>query len=195
MGRILPLVLASSCAAGAMVKAEPVRNSEPVALAWISGANGASGFSQKSVTAWARLSGRPVKIASVSTTRKTWQTVTGLTWAEGSYRDPSLTLDIAQPMWPETVAGSLAACAGGEYDENWKNWGRTLLRVRNPVITRLGWEFNGDWWPWSAKDPESYKSCFRRIVAAVRSTAPAAVFEWSANGSRSQTCGGNSLSC
>jgi hypothetical protein len=164
---------------------------------WVSGANGANGgrFEQASLDAWSRFSGRKVQIAMVATARESWAKITGRTYAQTSYTDPNLILDIAQPMWPEGSGGSHAACASGAYDSQWRNWGTTINQTPNRIITRLGWEFNGDWWEWSARDPEAYKGCFRKIVQAVRQVAPKAQFEWNMNGGWSQTCDGDARKC
>ena len=55
--------------------------------------------------------------------------------------------------------------------------------VRNDLadtVVRIGWEFNGEWMPWAAaKDPESFKSYFRRIVETMRSVPGQQFrFEW-----------------
>jgi hypothetical protein len=131
----------------------------------------------------------------VATDRKSWAGITGRSWSQTNYTDPRLILDTAQPMWPEGSGGSHALCASGAYDAQWRNWGATINATPNPIITRLGWEFNGDWWEWSARNPADYIACYRRIVEAVRSVAPGAVFEWNVNHGWSQTCAGNALNC
>ena len=131
----------------------------------------------------------------VATSRSSWANITGRTYAQTWYTDPNLILDTAQPMWPEKSGGSHATCRTGAYDNEWKNWAATINATRNPIITRLGWEMNGDWFEWSAHNPADYIACFQRIVTAVRSVAPGAVFEWNINGGWSQTCGGDALNC
>ena len=162
---------------------------------WLTGAYGDEELDQASIDRWSHFAGRRMQVATVFTDRETWASVTGRTWAQTNYTDRNLILATAQPMWPNRVKGSLEECGSGGYDEYWKEWGRTLRVTPNPVITRLGWEFNGDWWPWSAHDPEAYIGCYRRIVAAVRAIFPSAKFEWNVNGGHSQTCDGNALNC
>lgn len=162
---------------------------------WLTGTAGVDGLDQASIDRWSQFAGRRMQVAIVYTARDTWASVAGRTWAQTNYTDRNLILDTAQPMWPNSVKGSLEVCASGAYDEYWKIWGRTLRLTPNTVITRLGWEFNGDWWAWSAKNPDDYISCYRHIVSAVRTINPSAIFEWNINGGASKTCDGNALNC
>ena len=164
-------------------------------VSWLTGTNGAGDLDQSAIDRWSQFAGRPMQVAMVFTDRGTWASVTRRTWAQMNYTNPNLILVTAQPMWPNSVKGSLEACASGAYDEYWREWGRTLRLTPNPVITRLGWEFNGDWFPWSAHDPQAYIGCYRHIVTAVRANFPSAKFEWNINGGQSQTCDGNALNC
>jgi beta-mannanase len=83
-------------------------------------------------------------------------------------------------MLPEQEPASFSQCATGAYDEYYRDIGRTLVRLdRGDAVVRLGWEANGDWYAWSIRDDvEGYKACFRRQVAALRSTAPQVVIDW-----------------
>jgi hypothetical protein len=47
------------------------------------------------------------------------------------------------------------------------------------TIVRLGWELNGDWYAWSAHDPAAFVGCWRKVVAAAESVAPALRWDWS----------------
>lgn len=42
-----------------------------------------------------------------------------------------------------------------------------VVKLPNPVV-RLGWEFNGDWQPWFAKDPAQFVTLWRLIVDHAR---------------------------
>lgn len=66
--------------------------------------------------------------------------------------------------------------APNTFDENHDADFRALAQKIKPfgdrVIVRLGWEANGDWYPWNyVSDPEGYKRAFRRAVFAIRSVA------------------------
>jgi hypothetical protein len=78
--------------------------------------------------------------------------------------------------------GSLASGAAGAHDAQWRQLAATLVANGQPnAILRLGFEFNGDWFPWSARsNPGQFASYFRRIVSAMRSVPGAGglQFDW-----------------
>lgn len=125
--------------------------------------------------------------------RSNWSEVESAGWVMGYYKNSPELLVISQPFWPEGIGGSMGACAGGSYDSNWKRYGSMLEASgrKDRTVTRLAWEFNGNWFQWSAHNPEQWKACWRKVVTAVRSTAPGAKFEWAMNAHGSQTSGGN----
>lgn len=83
-----------------------------------------------------------------------------------------------------TTGTTLEAGALGHYDHYWVRLAQRLVAIgQEDVVLRLGWEFNGDWYPWSAKGKEdAFKAYWRRIVNAMRSV-PGSDFEfdWSSN--------------
>lgn len=144
------------------------------------------------VAEWEAYRGRPVDVVHAFTERGSWEGIESADWILGFYADSPVALVISQPFWPEGSGGSLGACAGGAYDANWARYGKALTAAgRTDAYTRLAWEFNGDWFEWSSTDVGAWKQCFRRVVAAVRSTAPGARFEWAMNAHGSQTSGGS----
>lgn len=80
---------------------------------------------------------------------------------------------------------SLAACARGNYDSHWRAIAGSLVDAGlGKAIVRVGWEFDGDWFAWSARGRElDYAGCFRSVVRAMRSarTNGALRFEWSSS--------------
>ncbi len=145
-------------------------------LGWASGANGNY---PADINAWATWTGRPVDVAVVFTTRKDWPGITTATWPVGAFSRDAFTgqLSVAQPLYPE--GGDEQACARGDYDGHWAQFGTTLTRYgRGDAYVRLGWEFNGSWMYWHVRDPQTWKSCFVHAVTAIRSTAPHVKIEW-----------------
>lgn len=65
---------------------------------------------------------------------------------------------------------SLAEGAAGAYDAQFEELARILIESgHNDAYLRIGWEFNGGWYPWAAqKDPEAFKAYFRRIALIFR---------------------------
>jgi beta-mannanase len=78
---------------------------------------------------------------------------------------------------------SLGSCAKGAYDSHFRALGATLNRHgRQGSYVRLGWEGNGEWYPWSgARDPAGWRACFRREAQALRAVAPQVQIDWSMN--------------
>lgn len=145
------------------------------------------------VTAWENFRGSKVGAIHGFAARSNWSEVESAGWIMGYYKNSPELVVISQPFWPEGAGGSMGACASGSYDANWKRYGTMLQNSgrKDNTITRLAWEFNGNWFQWSAHNPEQWKSCWRKVVTAVRSTAPGAKFEWAMNAHGSQTSGGD----
>jgi hypothetical protein len=78
--------------------------------------------------------------------------------------------------------GSLAACASGDYDDEQREVARRLVNngVGDAEI-RLGWEANGDWFPWSAagKPADQWKNCFTSVAKAMKDEAGSLRICWS----------------
>jgi hypothetical protein len=91
-------------------------------------------------------------------------------WALGCWQNKPYKMMIGIPL---TVNGTpLAAVAAGKQDDQFRKLGAMLVaKGQANAILRLGWEFNGGWYPWSAgKDPSSLKPAFRHVVGVLRST-------------------------
>ena len=85
-------------------------------------------------------------------------------------------------MLPES-GGDLSSCAAGAYNQHWTGLGRALndAGMGNAII-RLGWEFDGNWYRWSASGKaEAYAGCYRQAVDSVRQNAPGTRWDFSAS--------------
>ncbi|CAN5401313.1 hypothetical protein BH10PSE17_BH10PSE17_14740 [soil metagenome] len=87
------------------------------------------------------------------------------------------------PLIP--VHGSLADAAKSTdtaYMDIWTYHLNTMLtqnRSDGPIYVRVGWEFNGDWFPWSAQGKAAdYVGAFRRFATKARSLSNRFVIEW-----------------
>ena len=129
----------------------------------------------------AGLIGRPVAQAMDFLDGTSWQTIVGSpanvvpAWTEAGYQ---MTWSI--PMLPNS-GGSLLEGATGAYDNYFASVAAYLVaHGQGSSIIRLGWEFNGFWFSWSA---DSCQSCFvsywRQVVDTMRSVPGARFrFEW-----------------
>ena len=87
------------------------------------------------------------------------------------YRQSS-NLNLAHALFP--AGGSLAACASGSYDDEHAEVARRLvLNGLGGIQIRLGWEANGDWYPWTAvgKPADQWKQCYTRVALAMKAAA------------------------
>ena len=91
-------------------------------------------------------------------------------WSSSRYR-----LVLGVPMIPTRdgrAVGTLAAGAAGRYDAEFATLAKTLVSYgEGDAILRLGWEFNGTWYPWAVTnqvDAADFAAYFRNIVTAMR---------------------------
>ena len=83
-------------------------------------------------------------------------------------------LILSVPMLNQASSGMLAEGAAGAFDDHFRTLAQKIADygLGNAII-RLGWEANGDWYPWRASvDPEAWKAYYRRIVTIMRSVQP-----------------------
>jgi hypothetical protein len=96
-------------------------------------------------------------------------------WASQPWR-----LVLSTAMLPNTDF-TLADGARGAYDNHWRNFGQRLVSAGCPdAIVRLGWEFNGRFYPWAAGGKEAqFAAYWRRIVNVLRSVdGEQFLFDW-----------------
>jgi hypothetical protein len=104
------------------------------------------------------------------------------------WRDSGYQLVLGVPMLPTSngrSVGTLAAGASGRYDAEFATLAQTLVSDgESDAILRIGWEFNGTWYPWSVTnqtDAANYAAYFRNIVTTMRIVPGAAFrFVWNA---------------
>jgi hypothetical protein len=106
-------------------------------------------------------------------------------WEGSGYR-----LVLGVPILPGV--GTLAAGAAGDYDSYFTTLARNLVSDgEGNAILRLGWEFNGSWYPWyveSASDAANFDTFWQHIVTAMRGV-PGEQFKflWSASATTTST--------
>jgi hypothetical protein len=107
-------------------------------------------------------------------------------WAPSGY-----TMIWGLPMLPNSGA-SLATGATGAYDGYFSTLANALVaRGQGSAIIRIGWEFNGGWFPWAANGQASaFVQYWQQIVTTMRS-APGANFSFEWNPTRGDQGVGN----
>jgi hypothetical protein len=113
-----------------------------------------------------------------------------VSWITGQWRGSGYTLVLGVPIIPTDGGGSpqgtLAAGAAGQYNSYFATLANSLVSGGAPnAVLRLGWEFNGNWYPWSVTnttDAANFAAYFRNIVNAMRSVPGQAFkFVWNPN--------------
>lgn len=74
---------------------------------------------------------------------------------------------------------TLADGARGRYYQHWRKFFAVVAVLYPNLIVRLGWEFNGRFYPWAAGGRElQFAAYWRRIVLIAREVAPGVRFDW-----------------
>jgi hypothetical protein len=111
----------------------------------------------------------------------TWADIESPTWWVDGWRGSPYRTIYSVPLIPST-GGTLAQGAAGSYNARFDRLARTLVAGGEAdAILRLGWEFNGGWYRWSAKsDPASFIGYWRQVVTTMRAVPGQAFrFDWS----------------
>jgi hypothetical protein len=90
-------------------------------------------------------------------------------------------LSISVPMLPADGHSSLSQGATGAYNTYFKQIATTLVgHGLGASIIRLGWEFNGSWYPWAAyRCPTCFVQFWQQIVTTMRAVPGAQFkFDW-----------------
>ena len=166
----------------------------------LSGVNGDPVLDRAHTERFCAARGRPCRVAHTYTDRSSWEAMTrGSDWVFEFYAGFDGGLVISQGLTPEGGGpADLAACARGEHDPLWRDFGAVMVRHgRGDAVVRLGWEFNGDFMPWAATDPPTWIACYRRAADNIRRTNPAVLLDWTINahGTPATVCGGVSTTC
>ena len=98
---------------------------------------------------------------------------------EGGWDGSGLRLVLGVPILPGV--GTLAQGATGAYNQYFTTLAKNLVSEgQGNAILRLGWEFNGDWYPWSVAnntDALNFAAFWRQIVTTMRAV-PGAQFQY-----------------
>jgi len=167
---------------------EPPPSGNRSAQPWLSGVNGDPLINPASVDAFCAYRGSLCDIAHVYTARNSWAAIVQPSFAQTNFAGWPGRLVISVPPYPENTGSSLATCATGAYDANWRTFGTTLNTTgRQNSIVRIAWQANGNWFQWSAVNANDYVNCWRHIATAIRATAsPDPILDWSINAHYSQ---------
>jgi hypothetical protein len=128
--------------------------------------------------------GKPVTRGSDGFSYVSWtDMVSEAKWAIGCWH-LGLKMTFQIPMLPNDNVSTLALGAAGNYDANFAQIGVALVGGGFADATlRIGWEFNGGWYPWAAKkDPTNWVAFYKQIVQVMRAVPGSKFkFDWNPN--------------
>ncbi|HTY73071.1 MAG TPA: glycosyl hydrolase [Actinomycetes bacterium] len=116
---------------------------------------------------------------------QTWGQLTTLKFFGHCLTGIGVPITFSVPMLPLSYKqgkAHLVTGAAGKYNKYWLAFGKTMVADGYSRATlRLGWEMNGNWYPWNAeKDPKHWVSYWRQIVKTLRKVPNQHfTFEWS----------------
>jgi hypothetical protein len=124
--------------------------------------------------------GHPLDVVDEWSGRATWNDIVNPHWLYSQWQGSPYTMAFGVAMLPTgDSSASIANCAAGSYNSYWKQFGSNISAYGlGHSIIRLGWEFNGDWYPWAATQPATWVKCWQQIVTSARSTAPGLQWNW-----------------
>jgi hypothetical protein len=168
--------------APSLQRARALLGPSPSGEPWHSGIWAGGGTAQtKRVQAFGRWRGTATDAATMYPESTTWQTIHDSHWHVTTYAGFDGTLVYGLPMLPNTGVGDFGTITKGEHDWVYRKVAHNLLSEgRDRSIVRIGWEANGDWFPWraSAKTASQYVRAYRHIVAVLQSVAPDLVIDF-----------------
>ncbi len=104
-------------------------------------------------------------------------------WAIGNWSGLDRRVFWSVPLIPK--GATLEEAARGDYTDHYQAAAAQLAKWRpkeRVLYLRTGWEFNGDWMPWSAiKNPKAFAGAFRQFVKVFRAASSRFRFEWNVN--------------
>lgn len=114
--------------------------------------------------------GRPVNHVVDFIAGDSWSAIESPTWWTSGWSGTGHQVEFSIPIIPST-GGTLRSGASGDYNSHFVALAHNLVDNGQANATlRLGWEFNGGWYKWSAaSDPASFAAYWRQIVSAMRS--------------------------
>lgn len=138
--------------------------------------------SLEDVRAFEAWSGQDLVLVVDYSSREDWRDVARPDYLLAEWAGSGLRPVYAVPMVPEEVPATMTAGARGEYDAHFRTLAEGLVAAgQQDAILRVGWEFNLDSSPYRT-DPETFRTYFRRIVAAMRSVPGQELeFDWTVN--------------
>jgi hypothetical protein len=128
--------------------------------------------------------GRPVDVAGATITTTAWISSGTFTQTHGNNPLLEASFPLLSIFGESNDLNDMAAAASGAYDATYTAMAKALAASPNPLLSvRIGWEFNGNWYPWSNgvgtnATYANYVAAFKRAAAIVKQYNPHALVQW-----------------
>jgi len=114
--------------------------------------------------------------------QNTWADLTNWDWLPRywSSKNPNRNLIWSIQL---TISGTpLSDVAAGKHDSDFQVAAQHIAANQPHAIIRIGWEMNGNWYPWASGGKEAdYIAAFRRVVGIFRKESTSFKFDWCPN--------------
>lgn len=180
---VSPTEIPRSSIAPGLERARELLGEPRSGLPWQSGVwPGGDSITGARADAFGAWRGTPADAATTYPASKTWQSIHDSTWHITTYDGFGGVLSYGLPMLPtEEKGGDFASIIRGDHDWVYRKVAHDLVSYgRGTSIVRIGWEANGDWFPWNttAKNAAEYRDAYRHIAAIFRAEAPNIVLDF-----------------
>jgi hypothetical protein len=127
-----------------------------------------------------QLLGRPVDYAVSFLNHNSWSEFdSSAGWVTGQWSGHEKLL-FSVPLI--TNDADLGTAATGAYNDHYLVAAQKIAAYDPSATIRVGWEMNGDWFPWHASaNPDAYVGAFHQLVDVFRSVSPNFKFDWTPN--------------
>lgn len=114
-----------------------------------------------------------------------WAAIEGPSWMTDPWKNSEYKrkMVFGVPMLPPDTSTSLAQGATGAYNTHYQKLAQNLVNAgMDNAVLRIGWEFNGNWFRWSAANGQAnnFINYWKQIVTTMRSV-PGANFKYDWN--------------
>lgn len=184
-------LVAAAAAASAVLStgtanAQTATSTQVSSVTWPSGVFAQQANNTAGATAFGTYRGDAAQVALVYASRDSWSDFSTNVWNVNQNASFPGKLVVGVPL---TIgSATLAQVAAGTYDSYFTTYAQNLKAAgRGDSFIRIGWEFNGNWMPWSAYDPATYIAAFRRVSTIFKTAMPASQIDWNGNWGNSQS--------
>lgn len=123
--------------------------------------------------------GRQMDVATTYANHSSWAAIADSAFSASTFAGFDGVLAYGLPLLPDDRRGQWSDVTSGAHDDVFRAIARQLVAAgHGDAAIRVGWEANGDWYPWSVtKDTApQYRDAFRRVVTVMRAEAPNLTF-------------------